>query len=92
MAKDRIMYGHLFVWNEELRAWESTSGNRVCVLPPDNNNPDWRIAVEHLEQTLRFTGENTEERAFCLAELYTRQTGVRSSRMTYEEWERQFRK
>ncbi|GEM_PF-6806156 len=71
--QERTEWGHRFIWNNEHAGWESTSGNKVVVLPPSASEKHWRLAVAHLEQTYDFSGEDAERRAFCVAEGYTRQ-------------------
>jgi len=73
---DRTEFGHLFHWDEHERAWVSTSGNKVLVLPPDTPTQPWLLMVED-DEPIRFSGHDAEKRAFVVAEGFTRQNRTR---------------
>ena len=56
--------------------WQTTSGNLVRVFPPDEFYKCWTeyINDEAGEDLHRMIGHDAEARAFCGAEVYSRQT------------------
>lgn len=69
-------YGHTWKWREpngDMRGhWESTEGNLVMIFPPNAQIDYWSILEDH-EVTHKFSGDDAEERAFSVAEAFTRQ-------------------
>ncbi len=52
--------------------WESTKGNPVLIFPPFENLL-WEIVIAPSQESYSFRGKNAKERAFCVAEVFTRQ-------------------
>lgn len=79
LLKDREEEGHFFHYSTTAGGiygpgWENTSkGNRVVVLPPFESRKAWLVAVPHLEDSSEIIGEDAEERAFSVADLFIRQ-------------------
>ena len=71
--RDRTEFGHLFKWNAQTREWETTTGRKVFVRAPDTLNLFWLVRVPSTGVNQPLTGEDAEERAFCIAEVYSRQ-------------------
>lgn len=68
---NRDEYGMFFMWDESLGFWYSTSGRLVVVVPPTVQRKWWTCVVAN--RLLEFSGDDAEERAFCVAEGFTRQ-------------------
>jgi hypothetical protein len=71
--EDRIEFGHLFRWSSLLQAWTTTSGRLVLVEPPNQFSTLWFIRVPSTKTNQPLTGDNIEERAFSIAEAFSRQ-------------------
>jgi len=78
--KDRTEFGHKWKWQKAdsiMRGhWKSGKGNLVRVFPPCGSVTSWLVTVCD-EENYKLTGQNAEQRAFAIAEPFTRQ--VRSS-------------
>ncbi len=72
-SKDRIEFGHTFMWNAETREWETTTGRKVMVRAPDTLNAFWYVRVPSTGINQPLSGDGAEERAFSIAEIYSRQ-------------------
>ena len=70
-------YGHTWEWrgsNPTMRRhWKSTSGNLVLIFPPTETISSWYVNVCD-DECYELTGKDVEDRAFCVAETYTRQS------------------
>jgi len=74
-GETRKEFGHVWSWQPEGKRrghWQSTDGNLVRVFPPSDSLNFWYVTICDAEQH-RLTGSNVEQRAFCIAEVYTRQ-------------------
>lgn len=72
--QERIEYGHTFRRDPLFpRSWTSTEGNLVIVTEPDEETSNWKVLVVATDTVLEMSGEDAEGRAFCVAELFTRQ-------------------
>ena len=70
---ERTEFGHNFKWNTETREWETTTGRKVLITPPNKFNTYWYVSVPSTGTCLPFCGDDAEKRAFCVAEGYSRQ-------------------
>lgn len=73
----RKEWGHVFKWNYETQEWETTTGRQVFIKVPNAEEEDkdkiWLIRVPGTKINMPFIGEDAEQRAFCVAEGYSRQ-------------------
>ncbi len=69
--KDRVESGTSFRWNGLFRYWVADSASRVAVVPPSLPGEPWIVSANgrHLN---RLTGDDAEDRAFCVAATYAR--------------------
>lgn len=78
MGKDRTTerYGQTWTWRQDYTGhWVSTAGLLVSIFPPSGDANEW-LVVNGYGKSHRFTGEDAEERAFCVAEGFTRQSSI----------------
>ena len=76
IMEDRTEFGHLFHavdGHGNHPYWKSTSGKEVIIIPSSKYSSLWFVFVVPDGELLCFTGEDVEQRAFCVAEGYTRQ-------------------
>lgn len=71
---ERIEYGHTFREDSFFPGtWCSTEGNAVIVTKPRKDKKNWEVFVVATNKTLEMSGEDAERRAFCVAEIFTKQ-------------------
>ncbi len=72
---NRKEFGHQFVWLKRPGCWCSTSGQSVMVVPPSDvgSREPWLCIVPGQIRVEEFIGHQAEQRAFSVAEAYTRQ-------------------
>jgi hypothetical protein len=70
---DRIEYNHVFRWDDTHGRWETTEGRKVYVNPAGIFGNFWRVNIPSTGVSHDLTGEDVEARAFCIAEVYSRQ-------------------
>ena len=69
---DRIQFGQQFKWDPATQEWETASGRKVFVSPPNSQDSCWYVRVPTLNIYQPVTEQYAEERAFCLADAYSR--------------------
>jgi hypothetical protein len=76
-GEDWHEFDHHFKWDER-GFWETTTGRKALILPPRRygNGSDgmWIVDVPSTDNRHHLTGENVHMRAFCIAEIISRQT------------------
>jgi hypothetical protein len=70
---DRVEFEHQFKWNAATREWETTTGRKVYVKPAESSSQYWMVRVPSTQLSVPLCGEDVERRAFCVAEVYSRQ-------------------
>ena len=76
--EDKHIDGCLFKWQENLQLWSSPHNDpdrirEVQVIPPQDDTPSWRVVVPSTGSSDTLAGAQVEDRAFAVAETYTRQ-------------------
>ncbi len=74
-SRDRVEFGHKFKWSYDTWRWETTAGRKVFVSPPLVPGHYWYVTVPSTGVDLPLSGTDAENRAFCIAEGYSRQQG-----------------
>jgi hypothetical protein len=70
--EDRTEFGHMFKFLG--KSWLSTSGQKVEVVPPEVLGEPWLVVLrDQGNSSMELVGHDAEERAFCVAEVFTRQ-------------------
>ncbi len=73
-TRDRTEYGQLFKWNPESCEWETTTGRKIFVkFVGEFGTTWWFVRVPHAREEHQLVGDDAEQRAFCVAESYSRQ-------------------
>lgn len=77
----KAAWGHLWRWCTDapgmLPHWQSTKGNVVRIFPPLKERHPWQVVVYGVAddaKSCEVVGDDAENRAFCIAEGYTRLT------------------
>ena len=73
MRQSVTMYGHYFRWNSRTEKWETSSGRVVYITPPTEDDEMWYVEVPSTGINQPVAGQYAENRAFTIAEAYSRQ-------------------
>ena len=69
-GEDRTEFGHEWKWQKH--HWISSEGNLVRIFPPSDSITSWFVIVCD-EERYEIAGEDAEQRAFAVGEVFTRQ-------------------
>ncbi|HYF12789.1 MAG TPA: hypothetical protein VD928_00625 [Candidatus Paceibacterota bacterium] len=70
---DRFEFGQLFRWHPTPGFWRTTKGNLAFVFPgSEETGEPWMYFIPDFEEFHSLRGENAEERAFAIADAYSR--------------------